>query len=239
MLLSHMFGASLVEALVTSLVFAYIQKSYPYFLTSLRTIVSGGKVAEGEAVHIPLWQIFAGSFVAVTIILFIAGLITGGGSIGHLFGEDWSQVNWADVAVMLLITGILALILVPLAWFLLPPSIKRVGTYFTALAIIVPLGLIAPGFAFGEGKPDDVKAAFGYIPEGLKQLSGFFSAPFDGYNVPIPFFNANDAPIWHAALGYEISGIIGILLTACLKQGKAGLWGVRVDSSSAGGSAVR
>ncbi len=219
MLLSHMFGASLVEALVTSLVFAYIQKSYPYFLTSLRTIVSGGAVAEGEVIPTPLWQIFAGGFVAAVIILFIAGLITGGGNIRHLFGADWSQVNWADVAVMLLITGILALILIPLAWFLLPRSIKRVGTCFTALAIIVPLGLIAPGFAFGEGSLDDVKAAFGYVPEGLKQLSGIFSAPFAGYNVPLPFFNGDNAPLWHAAIGYEISGIIGILLIGLIALG--------------------
>ncbi|MBA2681655.1 MAG: cobalt transporter CbiM [Ktedonobacteraceae bacterium] len=219
MLLSHMLGASLVEALVTSLVFAYTQKSYPYFLTSLRTIVSGGAVTEGEAVPTPLWQIFAGGFGAAVIVLFIAGLITGGGNIGRLFGADWSQVNWADVAVMLLITGILAAILVPLAWFLLPRSIKRVGTYFTALAVIVPLGLIAPGFAFGEGSPDDVKTAFGYIPEGLKQLSSIFNAPFAGYNVPLPFFNGDNAPLWHTAIGYEISGIVGILLIGVVALG--------------------
>jgi len=32
---------------------------------------------------------------------------------------------------------------------------------------------------------NDVKAAFGYVPQGLQGLSGFFSAPLSGYNLPI------------------------------------------------------
>ena len=212
MLLSHMLGASLVEALVTALGMAYIQKNYPQFLTSLRTIVTGSDVVEGQAARTPLWQIFAVSALLAIVALFFAGLITGGGNIGHLFGADWSQVNWADVATMLLIVAGIAVVLIPLTYFLSPRSIRGVTTGFMALAIIAPLGLIAPGFAFGEGSPDAVKAAFGYVPAGLRQLSGFFSAPFSGYNVPLPFFNGNNAPLWHTALGYEISGIVGVLL---------------------------
>ncbi len=212
MLLSHMLGASLVEALVTALGLAYIQKNHPHFLTSLRTIVTGSDMVEGQRVSTPLWQIIAGSVVIALVVLFFAGLITGGGNVAHLFGADWSQVHWADVATMLLIVAVLAVVLLPLTYFASPKPFRRVTTGFMALAIIAPLGLIAPGFAFGEGSPEDVKAAFGYVPAGLQQLSGFFSAPFSGYNIPFPFFSDANAPLWHTALGYEISGIIGVLL---------------------------
>ena len=39
------------------------------------------------------------------------------------------------------------------------------------LAMLAPLGLIAPGFAYGEGSAEDVQAAFGYVPKGLQDIS--------------------------------------------------------------------
>ena len=63
---------------------------------------------------------------------------------------------------------------------------KGIGTAFMALAILAPLGLIAPGFAYGEGSPEDVQAAFGYMPQGLQDLSTIFSAPSQGYKSPYP-----------------------------------------------------
>jgi cobalt/nickel transport protein len=121
------------------------------------------------------------------------------------------------------VTAIIAAVLIPLAWVVLPKSIRRVGTAFTALAVLAPLGLIAPGFAFGEGSAADVHAAFGYVPTGLEQFSSFFSAPLAGYNIPLPFFSDANAPLWQAAVGYEISGIIGILLLGGLVWGLASL----------------
>ncbi|GHO94231.1 cobalt transporter CbiM [Reticulibacter mediterranei] len=219
MLISHLFGAALVEALVTALGFAFIQRNYPQYLTSLRSVVAGSEIVEGQAETIPLWRVFAVGIVAAVVILFLAGLLTGGGRIDHFFGADWSQVSWPDVWVMLAITAVIAIILIPLAWFLLPKRIKRTGTFFVAIAIIAPLGLVAPGFAFGEGSAEDVKAAFGYIPEGLRQFSSIFSAPFSGYNVQLPFFSDANAPLWHAAIGYEICGIIGVLLIGAVILG--------------------
>jgi hypothetical protein len=95
---------------------------------------------------------------------------------------------------------------------LLPRGIKRLGTAFAAIAVVAPLGLIAPGFAYGEGSTEDVQAAFGYVPSDLRDLSTVFSAPLSGYNVPLPFFSDASAPLWHAAIGYEIAGVIGVLL---------------------------
>ena len=221
MLASHMLGASLVEALITALGFAFIQKNYPQYLSSLRTIVTGADVLEGQAQKTPLWQIFVAGIIIGVVLLFFAGLITGGGNVAHLFGADWSQVSWSDVGIMLLIVAGIAIVLIPLAWFLLPRPIKKAGTFFVAIAVVAPLGLIAPGFAFGEGAPGDIKAAFGYIPQGLQQLNGIWTAPLGGYDVNANFFN--DGTLWHTALGYEISGIVGILLIGVVILGIAWL----------------
>jgi hypothetical protein len=136
----------------------------------------------------------------------------GGGDPSRLLGADWSQVDWAAVASMLLVVGVIFVVLVPLAYVALPPRYKRVGTAFTAIAVVAPLGLIAPGFAYGEGSTEDVQAAFGYVPQGLRDLSTVFSAPLGGYSIPLPFFSDANAELWHTAIGYEITGIIGILL---------------------------
>ncbi len=223
MLASHMLGASIVEAVITALGFAYIQKNHPQYLTSLRSVVTGADIPEGQTQRTPLWQIFAAGAVICVVLLFFAGLITGGGNIGHLFGADWSQVSWSDVGIMMLIVAGIAIVLIPLTWFLVPRPFKKVATFFVTIAVIAPLGLIAPGFAFGEGAPGDVKQAFGYIPQGLQQLNGIWAAPFGGYNVNSGFFNDPTAPLWHVALGYEISGIVGILLIGGVALGIAWL----------------
>jgi hypothetical protein len=54
-------------------------------------------------------------------------------------------------------------------------------------------------------------------------MSSIFSAPLAEYNVPLPFFSDANAPLWHAAIGYEITGIIGILVVGGLVWGIASL----------------
>ena len=212
MVAAHAFGASIVEALITAFGVAYLQQRHPEYLTSLRRVVAGADVPEGERPRRPLWQL-GGAIVAVSAVLMvIAGFITGGGNIGHAFGADWSRVDWPSVATMLLLVAVLALILIPVAWILLPKRIRGVGTGFAAAAILAPLGLIAPGLAYGEGSTQNVQAAFGYVPKGLHDLSGIFSAPFAGYNIPLPFFRDANAALWQTAIGYELAGIIGILI---------------------------
>jgi cobalt/nickel transport system permease protein len=212
MLVAHLFGASLVEGIITGLGFAYIQQHHPEYLTSLRGIGAGdARVATGEARPRPTWQLIGGGIAALLVVLLLAGLISGGGNIGTLFGADWSTVDWPSVATMLLMVAVLAAMLVPLAWFALPRRIRGVGTAYVAAAVLAPLGLIAPGFAYGEGSPQDVQQELGYIPGGLQAVSEFFSAPLKDYNLPLPFFDGADAPLWHTALGYELTGIVGML----------------------------
>jgi cobalt/nickel transport system permease protein len=216
MLISHGFGASIVEALITALGLAYLQKRHPEYLTLLKGAVAGAGVAVGRAARRPLWQVAGGIVVGALAVLFAGGLIAGGGDIGRMFGGDWSRVDWADVGGMLLVVAVLAAVLVPLAYLLLPKRVKGVGAGFVAAAVLAPLGLIAPGFAFGEGSAEDVQAAFGYIPKGLQNLSGMFSAPFSGYNLP---FMPPGARLWQVAIGYEISGMLGILLLGAIMLG--------------------
>ena len=232
MLIAHALGASIVEGLVTGLGVAYLQRRQPEYLTSLRRIFAPDAAADGTVALRPLWQLVAAAVAGCVTILAIVGLVEGGGDPGRMFGADWSRVDWPSVATMLLVTALVAAILVPAAYLLLPRGLKRAGTSFAAVAIVAPLGLIAPGLAYGEGNPEAVKVAFGYVPSGLQGLSGVFSAPLAGYNVPLPFFSHASAPLWHAAIGYEISGILGILAVGGLVYAIARLLG-RLGSTEA------
>lgn len=208
MLVSHLFGASIVEALITALGLVYLRRSHPDFLTLVAPAPHDGPATASPR----FWPVAALLTVGAVILLGGAGLIDGGGNPGRLFGADWSQVSWGAVLEMLVVVAVIGAVTIPLAWLLLPRSVRKLGTMLLAVAVFAPLGLIAPGFAYGEGSPDDVQQAFGYIPHGLQSLSEFFSAPLAGYNLPFGFFAGEDAPLWRAAIGYEISGILGVLL---------------------------
>jgi len=218
MLIAHAFGASIVEALITGLGIAWIQSRHPEYLTRGLAIdhntvaASPDRNAEPEpsAPPRPLWQTGAALIAVSLAIVGTAGLVTGGGDPAHAFGADWASVDWTSVVTMLLVVGVIAAILIPLAWHLLPPRIRGIGTAFTAAAILAPLGLIAPGFAYGEGSAQDVGAAFGYVPVGLQQLGGFFSAPLSGYS--LPFLDGGNPKLWQQAVGYELAALTGILL---------------------------
>lgn len=213
MLLAHVFGASIVEAIITGLGVAYFQKRQPAYLTRLRSVFAPGATSEGVAIGRPLWQVVLGTIIASVAVLGVVGLALGGLDPARMFGADWSTVDWPSVGAMLLVTLAIGAVLVPLTYVVLPRRIKRIGTAFTAIAVIAPLGLIAPGFAYGEGSATDVHAAFGYVPRGLQDLSSVFSAPLSGYTIPLPFFSDANAGLWQAGIGYEIAGIVGILLS--------------------------
>jgi cobalt/nickel transport system permease protein len=232
MLVAHLFGASLVEGIITGLGLVYLQQHHPEYLTG-----RGADVATAETRSRPAWQLFGGGSVVLALVLLVTGLVTGGGNLSNAFGADWSSVDWPSVASMLVIVAVVAVVLVPLAWFALPRGIRAVGTAYVALAVLTPVGLIAPGFAFGEGSADDLQKEVGYVPQGLQDLSGIFSAPFSGYNLPLPFFSDAAAPLWRTAIGYEIAGLLGMLLLGAVVWGVATLvlrrGGATADSRSA------
>jgi cobalt/nickel transport system permease protein len=223
MILAHALGASIVEGVITFLGVSFLQRRQPDLLLGLSSTFGTGQTSAGMAGGRPLWQVIAATVAGTLAVLAAVGLVLGGGDPGHLFGSDWSRVDWPAVGSMLLVVGLIFVVLVPLAYLILPKAWKRPGAALVALAVVAPLGLIAPGFAYGEGTAEDVKAAFGYIPQGISDLSSAFSAPLAGYEIPLPWFHGANAQLWHAAIGYEITGIIGMLICGALVLGIASL----------------
>jgi cobalt/nickel transport system permease protein len=85
---------------------------------------------------------------------------------------------------------------------------RPVTVTLCAMAVMValtPLGLLAPGGAFGEDAPRDLdlsKYHLSAVPSGLNKYNGFWHhAIFDGYGF------ARDA---HPTVGYIISAVVGI-----------------------------
>ena len=78
-----------------------------------------------------------------------------------------------------------------------------------AMAVLTPLGLIAPGSAFGEDAPGDLnlrKYHLNTVPDGLRHYAGFWhNALFDGYDF------SKDA---HPTVGYLLSAVVGIATIA-------------------------
>lgn len=90
---------------------------------------------------------------------------------------------------------------------------KKYQKLWMALGILIvlsPLGLIASGPAFGEWGTDELKNEAGFIPVGLARMTELWKhAPLPDYG--ITGFNAN---FTHSALGYILSALIGVALTA-------------------------
>jgi cobalt/nickel transport system permease protein len=77
------------------------------------------------------------------------------------------------------------------------------------MVVLTPLGLLAPGGAFGEDAPEDLdlqKYHLDAVPSGLRHYAGFWhNALFDGYDF------TNDE---HPVLGYLVSALVGIAVIA-------------------------
>ncbi|MHB9032053.1 MAG: cobalt transporter CbiM [Anaerolineae bacterium] len=76
------------------------------------------------------------------------------------------------------------------------------------LVVITPLGLLAPGTAWGEwGAQELGTLGLGFIPEGLHKLGGLWGAPFRDYDIPA---------LGNVSLSYLLSAFLGVLLTLLL-----------------------
>jgi cobalt/nickel transport system permease protein len=74
------------------------------------------------------------------------------------------------------------------------------------MIVLTPIGLLAPGGAFGEDAPqhlDLAKYHLSAVPTGLNKFSSFWShAVLGGYG-----FHAGDHPV----IGYLVSALVGIV----------------------------
>ncbi len=72
-----------------------------------------------------------------------------------------------------------------------------------ALIVITPIGLLAPGTAWGEWGAEELKSrGLPFIPKGFAQLSGLWSAPMADYDVPA---------LGNAGIGYILSAAVGVV----------------------------
>lgn len=79
--------------------------------------------------------------------------------------------------------------------------------YIAAIVIILltPIGLLAPGSAWGEWGLDEIKNMIGYVPEGMNRFSEVIKAILPDYSIP-----GFDANFFQQALGYIFSAVVGI-----------------------------
>lgn len=82
-----------------------------------------------------------------------------------------------------------------------------------ALILLTPIGLLAPGTAWGEWSREELEGmGLSYIPSGFDQWANLWSAPLSGYQLPFAS---------HSAVGYLLSAILGVALIMVLL---VGLW---------------
>jgi cobalt/nickel transport system permease protein len=85
----------------------------------------------------------------------------------------------------------------------------RLRTLWIALAVLVvatPLGLLAPGTAWGEwGAAELTRLGLSFIPHGLSRLASLWGAPLKGYNLPA---------LGNASLAYVLSALLGVVVIA-------------------------
>ena len=90
---------------------------------------------------------------------------------------------------------------------------RALWTGLAVMIVLVPLGMLAPGTAWGEwGAQALASRGLAFIPEGLAKLSGLWSAPMAGYDLPA-LKNSNLAYILSGIVGTIVIGIIVWLFT--------------------------
>jgi cobalt/nickel transport system permease protein len=73
-----------------------------------------------------------------------------------------------------------------------------------ALLVILPIGLLAPGTAWGEWGAEELSGlGLAFIPQGMAKLSSLWSAPLPDYDLP---------SLGNANLAYILSGVVGIII---------------------------
>jgi cobalt/nickel transport system permease protein len=72
-----------------------------------------------------------------------------------------------------------------------------------ALILLTPIGVLAPGTAWGEWGADQLKASLGYVPAGLGKLGSAWSAAIPGY---APAF------VRDPLAGYLVAAVLGSVL---------------------------
>jgi cobalt/nickel transport system permease protein len=93
---------------------------------------------------------------------------------------------------------------------------RALWTMLAALVIATPLGLLAPGTAWGEWNAEELaQRGLGFVPAGLAELGRLWGAPATGYQMP-GVGNERLAYMLSAALGIGLAALVVWLLSAVL-----------------------
>jgi len=86
-----------------------------------------------------------------------------------------------------------------------PSRLRGLWVLLGVLVVASPLGLLAPGTAWGEwGAEELTSLGLGFVPRGLEQLSKLWGAPMPDYDLPA---------LGNASVAYVLSAVVGILVT--------------------------
>jgi cobalt/nickel transport system permease protein len=89
-----------------------------------------------------------------------------------------------------------------------PGKLRWLWVGLAVLIIASPLGLLAPGTAWGEWGSNQLTAmGLKAIPQGMARLENLWGAPLAGYDLPA---------LGNTSLGYILSALLGILVTALI-----------------------
>ena len=106
-------------------------------------------------------------------------------------------------------------------------SLKPLWAGLGIMVLLTPLGLLAPGTAWGEWGAEELQGmGLGYVPKGLERLAGLWPALFPDYTIPG----------WGAEVGYIISAISGIGIIVGIVWGVSAIITKRMRKSRAGES---
>jgi cobalt/nickel transport protein len=91
---------------------------------------------------------------------------------------------------------------------------KKLWIAIGILVLLTPLGVIVPTWlgvegAWGEWGLGEIEKIVGFVPAGMKRLAELWRAPLPDYAVP-----GQRTGLLGESLGYVLTGIIGVAITA-------------------------
>ena len=86
---------------------------------------------------------------------------------------------------------------------------KKLMLGFIVLILLTPLGLLAPGTAWGEWGVEEIQQMKGFVPQGMNRFSEVVKAIFPDYSIP-----GLDHNFFQSAVAYIFSALTGIALIA-------------------------
>lgn len=88
---------------------------------------------------------------------------------------------------------------------------KKLVYGFIVIILLTPLGLLAPGTAWGEWGLDEIREKIGFTPQGMRHFGEVIKNLLPDYGIP-----GFDQNFFQSALGYIFSAIVGIGVIALI-----------------------